>query len=84
MLLDLPSHLLKGLVVHVVDGPVHVVPHPVVEVVKVFLGDHVVPEWKSFLIIFGITVIIKIMLIKIIKIIKIIIIIMILTAGVLG
>ena len=45
MLLDLPSHLLKGLVVHVVDGPVHVVPHPVVEVVKVFLGDHVVPEW---------------------------------------
>ena len=47
MLLDLPSHLLKGLVVHVVDGPVHVVPHPVVEVVKVFLGDHVVPVTMS-------------------------------------
>ena len=45
VLLDLIFHLLEGLVVHVVDGPVHVVAHPVVEVVKVFLGDHMVPEW---------------------------------------
>ena len=43
MPLDLPFHLLEGLVVHVVGGPVHVVAHSVVEVVKVLLRDHVVP-----------------------------------------
>ena len=43
VLLDLPFHLLEGLVVHVVGGPVHVMADSVVEVVKVLLGDHVVP-----------------------------------------
>ena len=43
VLLDLPFHLLEGLVVHVVSGPVHVMAHSIVEVVKVLLGDHVVP-----------------------------------------
>ena len=36
-------HLLQRLVVHVVCGPVHVVAHAFVQVVKVFLWDHVVP-----------------------------------------
>ena len=49
-------HLLQRLVVHVVCGPVHVVAHAFVQVVKVFLGDHVVPVvpwlgvgWRSYL-----------------------------------
>ena len=37
------DHLLQSLVVHVVSRPVHVVTHPVVEVVEVLLRDHVVP-----------------------------------------
>ena len=37
------DHLLQSLVVHVVGRPVHVVTHPVVQVVEVLLGDHVVP-----------------------------------------